>query len=290
MKLRHPFVIRLIAFVGAWLVRVWMGTVRYCVTFVDQVHPADVRRARFIYAFWHEGLLGPAALKVKVHMLISQHADGEVIAQICRLLGHGVVRGSSTRGGSVALLELLRCSQRTHLGMTPDGPQGPRRRVKTGIIFMASLTGLPIVPIGICFANAWRLRSWDRFAIPKPWSCIMAVAGQAIYVPPNVARDQLEHYRLQVEEQLLQVTEAAERWAQTGKKPTRESLLEPRKVSACIHQDRENGESTVNKQLGEGRVVFHRFNCSLPTGNGVLSSSADQIPTPSFMKGADDGS
>jgi len=232
MKLRNPWLIRLVAFLGALVIRAWMGTVRYCFAFADQFHPTDVRRERFIYAFWHEGLLAPVAMKVKVHMLISQHADGELISQICGHLGHGVVRGSSTRGGGEALLDLLRCSQRTHLGVTPDGPQGPRRQVKMGVIFMASLTGLPIVPVGICFAKAWRLGSWDRFAIPNPWTSVMVVVGPAIHVPRKVARHQLESYRLQVEEQLLTVTEAAERWAQTSRRPKRESLHEPRKASA----------------------------------------------------------
>src|SRR5260370_6652572 len=182
MKLRNPWLIRLLGFLGAWLIRGWMGTVRYCFAFADKVHPADVRRERFIYAFWHEAILFPAATRAKIHILISQHADGELIARMCRHLGHGVVRGSSTRGGGIALLELLRCSKRSHLAVTPDGPRGPRRQVKMGAIFMASITGLPIVPLGIGFSKAWRLGSWDRFAIPRPWSTAMCVVGPAIHV------------------------------------------------------------------------------------------------------------
>jgi len=235
MKIRHPWLIRLLAFLGAWLIRTWMGTVRYCYSFADQVHPTDVRRGRFIYAFWHETLLVPAAIRVKIHMLISQHADGELIARICHHLGLGVVRGSSTRGGGMALLELVRCSKRTHLGVTPDGPRGPRRQVKMGVLFMAATTGLPIIPVGIGFSHAWRLKSWDRFAIPKPWSSGMCVTGPAIHIPAKVPRDKLEYYRLQVEEQLLKVTAAAEKWAATGRRPQRESFGEQtrqRKASA----------------------------------------------------------
>ena len=234
MKLRNPWLIRLFAFLGAWLIRAWMGTVRYCAAFADKVHPTDARRERFIYAFWHEGILVPAAIKVKIHILISQHADGELIAQICRHLGHGVVRGSSTRGGGMALLELLRCSKRSHLGVTPDGPRGPRRQVKMGAIFMASTTGLPIVPLGIAFSHAWRLGSWDRFAIPRPWSTVFGVTAPPIHVPPKLDRAGLERFRLHLEEQLLQATEAAETWAQTGRRPNPTAAAHriPNKLSA----------------------------------------------------------
>jgi lysophospholipid acyltransferase (LPLAT)-like uncharacterized protein len=212
-----------------------MGTVRNRFSFAEQVHPADARRQRFIYAFWHESLLVPAAIRVKVHMLISQHADGELIARICRHLGHGVVRGSSTRGGGTALLELVRSSKRSHLGVTPDGPRGPRRQAKMGAIYMASLTGLPIVPVGIAFTNAWRLKSWDRFAIPKPWSASLVVTGRAIHVPAKVAREQMESYRLLLDEEMAKVTAAAGQWAATGRRPKLETLAEasrPKKASA----------------------------------------------------------
>jgi lysophospholipid acyltransferase (LPLAT)-like uncharacterized protein len=227
MKLRQPWLIRLIAFLGAWVIRVWMGTVRNCFSFADRVHPTDIRKERFIYAFWHETLLVPAAIRVKIHMLISQHADGELIARMCRHLGHDVVRGSSTRGGGTALLELVRCSKHSHLGVTPDGPRGPRRQAKMGAIYMASLTGLPIIPVGIGFTNAWRLKSWDRFAIPKPWTASLVVTGRAIHVPAKVAREHLESYRLLLEEEMVKVTAAAEKWAATGRRPRLETFAEP---------------------------------------------------------------
>src|SRR5260370_36744992 len=179
MKLRNPWLIRLLGFLGAWLIRGWMGTVRYCFAFADKVHPADVRRERFIYAFWHEAILFPAATRAKIHILISQHADGELIARMCRHLGHGVVRGSSTRRGGIALPELLRCSKRSHLAVTPDGPRGPRRQVKMGAIFLASLTGPPILPPRIGFSEPWRLGGWVRRATRGAWSTVVWVLGPA---------------------------------------------------------------------------------------------------------------
>src|SRR5262245_22910265 len=112
MKLRSPWLIRLVALLASALIRWWMGTIRYRLAVSDPCeHPHYDGKQRYIYAFWHETILVPIGLKPKGYVLISQHADGELIAQICRFLGIGVVRGSTTRGESRGLLELVRCSQ-----------------------------------------------------------------------------------------------------------------------------------------------------------------------------------
>ena len=162
-----------------------------------------------------ESLLLPAILKARINVLVSQHADGELIARICRHMGFDTVRGSSTRGGSEAVLGLMKCSRRSHLAVTPDGPRGPRRQVQIGLIFLASRTGLPIVPVGIGYARAWRLRSWDRFAIPHLWSAAACVMGRKIHVPADLKREGLERYRRLVEAEMLNTTAAAESWVET---------------------------------------------------------------------------
>ena len=220
MKLRAPWLIRLLGLAGAVTLRGWMSTIRRRICLPDSyLHPADARLERFLYAFWHETLLFPMAFTGKIHVLISQHGDGELIAQVCRHLRIGVVRGSTTRGGSRGLLDLMRCSRRSHLGVTPDGPRGPRRRVQPGLIFVASYTGLPVVPAGIAYDRAWRFRSWDRFALPWPGSVARCVVAPTVYVPKKLSRAGLEHYRSLVEERLLRATAAAEAWAAGGKKP-----------------------------------------------------------------------
>jgi lysophospholipid acyltransferase (LPLAT)-like uncharacterized protein len=202
------------------LIRLWMSTLRCRFFFADGIsHPADFRKNRFIYAFWHESILFPAAFSTRIRILISRHADGEFIAQVCRFMGLQVARGSSTRGGSAALLELVRFSRRTHLAVTPDGPRGPRRRVQPGVIYLASLTGLPIVGFGVGYSQAWRARSWDQFAVPKPWSKAACVVAPALHVPPRLDRDGLERYRCLLEDRLRDATLAAELWAQGGPRP-----------------------------------------------------------------------
>ena len=160
MKLRNPILIRMVAAALALVIWCWMRTTRLRIGSLDgRPHPADPASEQYFYAFWHEGLLAPLKTRIKVKILISQHADGEIIAQVCHWLGFGTVRGSTTRGGCEAIQSLVRESHsKTHLGITPDGPKGPRRKLQMGIIFVASLTGLPIVLAGIGFTRAWRLK------------------------------------------------------------------------------------------------------------------------------------
>ncbi len=211
MKLRHPGFIRLAGFVAAWVIRLWMRTLCVRVHVEDnRPHPEDPRRQRCIYAFWHETILSVMAFYAKTHFLVSDHADGELIAQVCRHYRTGTVRGSTTRQGGRALRAMMNVNLRGHLGVTPDGPCGPRRQVQRGLIFLASHTGLPIIPFGMGYGRAWRLSSWDRFALPCPWSGVDCVVGSPIQVPPRLSREDLEHYRQVVEREMLRLTAAAE--------------------------------------------------------------------------------
>ena len=215
MKLRSPILIRIVAALAALLVRLWMMTMRIrMVTGDGQAHPVDPRVKRYVYAFWHETMLAPLATRAKAKVLVSQHADGELIAQVCKWLGVGAIRGSTARGGSQALLEMIRDEdQHTHLAITPDGPRGPRRELKPGLVMVASQTGMPIVLIGVGFTKAWRAQSWDRFALPYPFSTLVGVIGHPIDVPAELDRGQMQHYQQIVNDQLLHLTHQAEDWA-----------------------------------------------------------------------------
>ncbi|HTU92102.1 MAG TPA: lysophospholipid acyltransferase family protein [Gemmataceae bacterium] len=214
MKIRHPLLIKAMGFAIGWLVRLWIGTLRYRYrpmgASLDPNQPHF--RGRYLYAFWHENILVPAYHygRRDIHVLISEHADGQMIAEACRHLGFRVVRGSATRGGARAVRQMVRRSRSAHLAITPDGPRGPRRRVQAGVVYLAALTGLPIVPFGIAFERAWRMSSWDRFAVPWPWSGAVCVTAEPIYVPPDIRKEQLEVYRQRVQEAMDAVSEAAE--------------------------------------------------------------------------------
>lgn len=224
MKIRNPLLMKTIGVVGATVLRRLMGTIDLRIRHpVDGPHPTDPRERRFLYLCWHEHLIAPTALRSRISVLISQHADGELITQFVRHLRVGVVRGSTTRGGAAAMMNLIDASKKTHLLITPDGPRGPRRRIQPGSIFIASRTGLPIVPCGVGFTNAWRANSWDRFAVPLPFSGIRGIFGEPIVIPPNLEPRQLDRYVALVQDRMTQVNDDAEAWA--AKTRRRESTL-----------------------------------------------------------------
>lgn len=220
MKLRHPGMIRLAGLVGAGAVRLWLSTVRLRQRTVEPevVPDSSACRRRFIYAFWHEGMLYLAARypAANIRVLISQHADGELIAQVVQHLGFRTVRGSTTRGGAKAVREMMHLAKNSHLAVTPDGPRGPRRQVQMGTIFLASQTGLPVVPVGIGYSHAWRAKSWDRFAVPMPGALATCVTAPMLAVPPRLDKPGYENFRQELQRRLDTATAAAEAWATRG--------------------------------------------------------------------------
>src|SRR5436853_7822013 len=128
MKLRNPFLIKTAALLTAAAVKRLIGSLDLRVD--DRrsgKHPTDPRVARHIYVFWHDCVLIPTVFRAPAHVLTSQHADGEFLASAVRHMGFRSIRGSTSRGGSAALMNLIRVSKKTHLCITPDGPRGPRR-------------------------------------------------------------------------------------------------------------------------------------------------------------------
>ncbi len=217
MKIRKPWLIKAAGFSAAWALRLWLGTLsyRYRPLGSDNLPKRSGGGGRYIYAFWHEGLLLPAyhCGHSGVHVLISEHADGQLIAEVCRHLGFAAVRGSPRRGAVKATRQMMKLARTAHLAITPDGPRGPRRQLQPGLVYLAARTGLPIVPVGIGYDRPWRARSWDRFALPRPWSRATLVTGEPLAVPGGAARDEMEGYRRRLEDALRLVTETAERLA-----------------------------------------------------------------------------
>jgi hypothetical protein len=115
-----------------------------------------------------------------------------------------------------ALRELLRKSGHMNLTITPDGPRGPRRVLAHGPVYLSSKLGLPLVAMGFGYDRPWRVNSWDRFAIPKPFSRARTVVSPPIVIPPALDREGVEHYRLKVERLLNRLTVEAEAWAEAG--------------------------------------------------------------------------
>ncbi len=219
MRIRNPLVIKWIGLIGALVIRLYAATL--CLRFRAVGQNTDPRRrdlpGRYIYAFWHETVFLPAAEfgRRDLVCLISEHADGELIAQIVRHTGYGVVRGSTTRGGARALRKMIRLSERNHFAVLPDGPRGPRRRLEQGLIYLAARTGLPLVLAGIGYDRPWRLPTWDRFAVPRPWSKVVIIISEPLHIPPGLNRAQMEEFRQQAEATLNGLTRRAEKLAES---------------------------------------------------------------------------
>ena len=177
-----------------------------------------------IFVFWHENLaiLLPRWPNCPVTLLISQHRDAQWLTQTADFLGFSVVRGSSTRGGSAAIRKLKRQSRIASLAITPDGPQGPRREMAMGPIFLASRLQMPLVPVGVGFDNPWRLNTWDKFAVPRPFSKARVVFGPKIYLPKRLGRNEMETCRLKSQETLRKLNDFASKWASSNHRVVQE--------------------------------------------------------------------
>lgn len=180
--------------------------------------PPDLRerlasRGPAVYAFWHGRLLMPTAIFTGLGtvVMVSRHADGEVIARIVERLGHATVRGSGTRGGAAALLEMVEALRSGRSGVfTPDGPRGPRERAHPGAVYAASRAGVPLVPIGAAARSGRTLRSWDGFRIPRPFTRVAIVEGEILHPPPDLEGAPLEAFRLRFEGALRAANDGAE--------------------------------------------------------------------------------
>jgi hypothetical protein len=162
-----------------------------------------------LWALWHETILMSVWYHrdQDVHVMISASRDGELISRIARFFGYVPVRGSSSRGGREALSELIHHLKEGHrCAITPDGPRGPRREIKMGVLNITRMTGCPVVPFAFEAEHCWRLKSWDQFIIPKPFSRAVFVYGNPIRVPRHGGPEYLK----QIQQELDRVTLEAE--------------------------------------------------------------------------------
>jgi len=222
MKLSSPAAIKCISLAASGMIRAWFSTleVRNFCHGPDSDPVTSPRRN--IYLFWHETMLYPAYAyaRFRIAILVSRHRDGELIAQVVRMLRGVSVRGSTDRGGRrggmAAIRRMMRHGRAHHLAITPDGPRGPRRRVQDGPIYLASRSSMPLVPTGFAFEHPWRAGSWDHMALPRPFTRARCVIGPPVDVPEDLDRRRLAEYRARVQSVLDRVQAQAEHLADTG--------------------------------------------------------------------------
>jgi lysophospholipid acyltransferase (LPLAT)-like uncharacterized protein len=156
-----------------------------------------------IYTFWHNRVFLATYFfrRRRIVVMTSRSFDGEYIARFIQRFGYGAARGSSTRGGVGAIVEMVRLMRAGRpMGFTIDGPKGPRYVAKMGAVLLAKKTGHPILPFTVTPARFWEVKSWDAFQVPKPWTRALVQIAPPIFVPAdadeatlNTRRDELQH-------------------------------------------------------------------------------------------------
>jgi lysophospholipid acyltransferase (LPLAT)-like uncharacterized protein len=194
-----------VPWMASLLLRAGAATLRRTDFGRQHVDSCLVKGERAIVAFWHGRLLMMPFVfpGYRATILISHHRDGEYITRIAEWLGYTVVRGSATRGGARAFKQLLQClKEGNHVAITPDGPKGPRQQVKSGVIELSRLSGMPILPVAF---GAWPrsiLKSWDQFLVPHLFARAVYVWGEPLYVPETADKDAAEKLQSVLAERL----------------------------------------------------------------------------------------
>jgi len=166
-------------------------------------------KGKAVYATWHQRVIfqGRHLAHSNITLMVSQSRDGEYAIRFVSLFGHANVRGSSTRGGSLALKELTKIiKEGGRGGILADGPLGPARVAKIGAVIMAHEAQVPLITVTYGADRCWIINSWDRFMMPKPFARITIYYPEPILISPSADSKELEDYRRLLEERLNQGT------------------------------------------------------------------------------------
>lgn len=191
-----------------WMVRAMYSSLRFTESGREVVDAFAAQRTPMVFALWHDELFPVIHAKRNLELIaiISQSKDGELLSNFMERFGFRTARGSSSRGGVKALLQVSKAMQRDSISccITVDGPRGPRHKVKEGAIFVANRTNAPIVPLRIHMASSYKFkRAWDNFQVPFPFSSVHVAFGEPYYVPEGTLdKEAFEQECLKLEEHL----------------------------------------------------------------------------------------
>jgi len=170
------------------------------------------KKQKFVLAFWHGTMVVPwyAHRNLRLLAIISQSKDGELLAKILRKWKYKVVRGSSSKGGEVALQIMIdHAKHESSVAITPDGPRGPNFQMKAGAVVTAKKSSVPLVLVGAAYRSKTTLHSWDNFEVPYPFSKVRLVYSEPIYVAKELDREATSKVILQCEEKLNELQSLA---------------------------------------------------------------------------------
>jgi lysophospholipid acyltransferase (LPLAT)-like uncharacterized protein len=195
------------------ILKIWSRTLRYELEDRGDFVTRPMNQ-RCIAALWHNRLLliCIALKKFVPHRpgagLISASQDGDLVADLTQRLGFDVVRGSSSRFGTSAMLGLTNVlASGREAFITPDGPRGPVYELGPGIIFLAQKTGVSIQPMNMEYSSCWRLKSWDRFILPRPFSKVRVIFGPEHHVAPTATEEEFERERQRLQDAMMELVE-----------------------------------------------------------------------------------
>ncbi len=202
----------LIAF-GYGLLQIWARTLRFAIDDRARII-GQPPNERYIGALWHNRLLLlPFVIKRYLPerrgaALISASRDGEILADLVERFGFEVVRGSTSRKGASAIRQLADViAHGQDVVITPDGPRGPPYELGQGIIYLAQQSGAQVVPLNLEYSSCWRVKSWDRFILPTPFSKVRVIIGRPHRVATTFSDEEFERERVQVQDAILALVE-----------------------------------------------------------------------------------
>lgn len=202
---------------GGPFIRFWGKLAR--VEFVGREHYDQLRQHHkpFLFAVWHGRILLPIYMHRDegIYGMVSEHRDGEMIAQTLEKLGYRTVRGSSTRGAKKAAIAMIRALRSGASGaVMPDGPNGPRHKLKPGVVSLSQKSGVPILLITFAAERAIRFNSWDRFTLWLPFSRCVVLYSEPIPVPPGLEGKDFEAFCRRMEQQMIDLEQQADAYFQ----------------------------------------------------------------------------
>ena len=193
-------------------------TARFEVIGWENHEKAEANGGLPIYVFWHDRIFLTTYWwrNRRIVVMTSRSFDGEYIARFIQRFGYGAVRGSSTRGGAGAIVEMTRLMRAgCTTAFTIDGPKGPRHIAKMGAVMLAKKSGQPIVPVTMALERYWTTPSWDLFQIPKPFTRACVFVAPPIYVPADADEATLAAKRNELQQTLDDLNHQSEEWRQS---------------------------------------------------------------------------
>jgi hypothetical protein len=211
---RQRILLWIISWAGCLAIRLICPTLRYSISWEEPPTPRDALYEKpVIYSFWHRAVFPSAWMwrNLGIAVMTSRSFDGEYVARIIERLGFVAVRGSSSRGGSEALRGMKdELEKGAAVAFTIDGPRGPKYVAKVGPVLLSRSTGLPMAGFYVALSDAWVLKTWDAFMIPKPFSKALVRVSAKMRVPSQASESEIRGWHASLQDALERVTKFAE--------------------------------------------------------------------------------